>query len=190
MTCLPGLNGCQSYPAEYSCWDNLILLLQISYENPYPYLWHLLCQHCTNMHTKVSFHQMCATKYVWLVLPVPSLNMQIFVFPILLGVHTLPWTIFFCLVMRNFFVTADNRSYLLVLMGRGERKPQVWSVWNTWHHSPKNVEFFVVGPVALVQYIPQCAKDNKMQSFPSITPPADLLSSLSYVPIFTASPES
>ena len=44
--------------------------------------------------------------------------------------------------------------------------------------------------VALVQYIPQHAKDNKMQSFPSIPPPADVASFLSYVPICTASPES
>ena len=91
---LPSLNVCQSYLAGYSYWDDLILLLQISYQNSYPYLWHLPCQHFPNMHTKVSFHWMCAPKYVQLVLPVPSLDMQIFVLPMLHGEHTLPWTSF------------------------------------------------------------------------------------------------
>ena len=41
-----------------------------------------------------------------------------------------------------------------------------------------------------MHYIPQRAKDNKMQSFPSLPPPTAVLRSLSYVPIFTASPAS
>ena len=52
------------------------------------------------------------------------------------------------------------------------------------------VKFLVVSPVALVQYVPQRAKDNKMQSFTSLLPPADVASFLYYVPIFIISPES
>ena len=51
------------------------------------------------------------------------------------------------------------------------------------------VKFLVVSPVALVQYVPQRAKDNKMQSFTSLLPPADVASFLYYVPIFIISPE-
>ena len=95
MPCLTGPNGCQSYPEGYSCWDDLILLLQISYEKSYPYLWHHPCKYCPNMHTKVLFHRMCAPENVRLNLPMPSLDMQIFVFSILHGAHTLPWTSFY-----------------------------------------------------------------------------------------------
>ena len=45
-------------------------------------------------------------------------------------------------------------------------------------------------PFALVQYIPQHTKENKMKSFPSLPLPAPILRSLSDVSICTSSPES
>ena len=87
----------------------------------------------------------------------------------------------------NVAATAANSSFLLVLRGIGEKKPQVLlSLKNVTSFTKKN-EFSVVVPVALVQYITQHAKDNKMQSFPSLPPPAAVSSFLSYIPIFTAS---
>ena len=41
-----------------------------------------------------------------------------------------------------------------------------------------------------MQYIPQRAKDNEIQSFPIPPPPTAVVTSLYYVPIFTASPAS
>ena len=76
-----------------------------------------------------------------------------------------PLNEFFCLVIRNFVATADKISCLLALRGRGERKPKVFISLKKCRHSPKNVEFLVVSPVALVQYVPQRANDNKMQQF-------------------------
>ena len=57
-------------------------------------------------------------------------------------------------------------------------------------HSPKIIEFSVVGPVDLVQYIPQRAKYNKIQLFPSLPLHDAVLSSFRCVSIFTSSPES
>ena len=94
MPCLTSSNGCQFYPAEYSWWYNLILLLQISCKISYPYPWHRPYQHCTNMHKKISFHWMCAPEYAQLVLPATLRDMQIFVLPTLHSAHTLPWTSF------------------------------------------------------------------------------------------------
>ena len=97
----------------------------------------------------------------------------------------------FCSVIRNVAATAANSSCLLVLRGRGERKPQVFlSLKNVTSFNGKPFEFLFVDPVDLVHYIPQRAKYNKMQSFTSLPPPDAVLSSLSYVPICTASPES
>ena len=141
------------------------------------------------MHTNVSFHRMCAPEYVWLVLPVPSLDMQIFVVPMLHGEHA-PLNKFFCSVIRNVASTADNSSCLIALSERGERKPQVFLSLKNVTSFTKIVEFSVVSSVILVHYITQRAKDNKMQSFPSLSSPADVARFLSYLSIWIASPES
>ena len=97
---------------------------------------------------------------------------------------------FFCLVIRNVAATADNRSFYIAFMGRGERKPHVLLSLKMGRHSQKNVEFSVVSPIALVQYIPQRTKYNKMQSFTSLPLSVAVESSLFYIPIFIASPDS
>ena len=163
MPRLPGSNGCQSYLVEYSCWDNLILLLQISNENSYPYPWHCPYQHFPNMHTKLLFYRMCAPEYLRLVLSVPSLDMQIFVFPMLHGAHTLPWTSFSVYWYVISLPLLPKAPVCLHSWVEGKGKHKSCTVWKTWRHSPKIIEFLVVGPVALVQYIPQRAKVNKMQ---------------------------
>ena len=150
-------------PAGYYCLDILVLLLQIPYEISYPYLWRRPRQHFPNMHTNLSFHRMCAPEYVWLVFPGPSLDMQIFVLPTLHGAHTLPWTGFsvrYCVMLPSLLTTSPICLYL---EGKGKGNHRFFSVWKTWHHSPKIVEFLFFGPVSLVQYIPQHAKDNRMQ---------------------------
>ena len=101
-----------------------------------------------------------------------------------------PLNDFFCSVMRNVAATNVNSYCLLASRGRGESKPQFFSVWKMWRHPPKIVEFLVVAPFALVYYITQSAKYNKMTSFKSLPPLATVEIFLSYVPICIASPES
>ena len=72
--------------------------------------------------------------------------------------------------------------------GEGKGNHKFCSVWKFWRHSLKIVEISVFGPVALVQYIHQHAKDNKMQAFPSLPPPAAVERFISYVPICIDSP--
>ena len=125
MPHLPVSNGCQSYRSGYSCWCNLILLLQISYDNLYSYLWHCPWQHCPNMQIKVSFHRMWAPEYVRLVLPMP------FTGHANICLSDAPWCThaplkeFFCSVIYNVSTTLTNSSCLIALRGREERKPQV-----------------------------------------------------------------
>ena len=142
------------------------------------------------MHPKVSFHWMCAHKYVRLVLTMPSLDMQIFILPMIHGAHTLPWKSFYVrwyLILLPLLPTAPICLHWGV---QGERNHKFCSVWKTWRHSPKKFAFSVVGPLALVHYIPKCTKDNKIQSCPSLSLPDSVFISLSYVFICTSSPAS
>ena len=188
MPHLPSVNGCQYYLAGSYLWDNLILLLQMSYERSYPYPWHCSCQYFPNMQTECSFHRMCAPKYVRLVLTVPLLDMQILVLPIHHGAHTLPKTSFSVrwYMMSPPPLTTSPVCLYYRVEGKGNHK--FWSFWKMWRHSLKIVELLVAFPIALVQYTPQQAKYNKIQSFTSL-PPLDAVERLlSYVTICLAIP--
>ena len=120
----PGSNGCQSYLAGYFCWDNLICILQISYEkkslsvtSPLPTLSKYAHKSVVPLDV---FSQICATRLA------SAFTGHSNIFP-----SNAPWCThshlnkFPCSLMHNIAVTPDNRSWLLVLIGRGERKPQV-----------------------------------------------------------------
>ena len=69
--------------------------------------------------------------------------------------------------MCNVPDTATNRSCSLILRGTGKSKPQVTLSLKNVTTFTDFFEFLVAGPVSLVQYTAQLAKDNKI---PSILP--------------------